>query len=233
MKMDKPVYFTKIEYRTYSPKGLYSILFLNTMEKQLSYQMFEPIFDPPAIIEEVSHVIHGMRFTDRIGRPARVIKSWKGGYRKQLLPCGDTMFVGIDHYAQAVDDNGFPFDWREHIFSDENYEVTHSIGINIPDEIMPELLEYCDARDFEPFRNRKMDYYDEGRIGYRDEVNMHFTGITNSYIPLLVLPMDYIYDEKHIWPSEKLYRYLVQKFFPYNRKKTGLQPTYGAFSLLM
>ena len=59
---------------------------------------------------------------------------------------------------------------------------------------------------------------DEGYIGYRDEINTYFTGITNSYIPKLDLPMDYFYDEEHIWPSEKLYRYLVKTFFEGNKK---------------
>ncbi len=231
MKTDNPVYYTKIEYCEYSPRGLRSILFLNTVEQQLSYQIFKQVFEAPAIIREESHEIHGMCFTDRIGRPARVVKSWKGGYRKQLLPCGDTMITEMDDGFPSYDGYESHFDWREYCFNNESYEVIHSVGINIPDEDMPELLAYCDARDFESFRGRKMDFDDEGRIGYRDEVSMHFTGITDSYIPRLVLPMDYYYDEEHIWPSEKLYRYLVKKFFPYNRKKIGLQPTYGAASI--
>ena len=59
---------------------------------------------------------------------------------------------------------------------------------------------------------------DEGYIGYRDEVQMCFRGVTDSYIPLLELPMNYYYDEEHIWPSEKLYRYLVTNFLEKNNK---------------
>ena len=39
---------------------------------------------------------------------------------------------------------------------------------------------------------------EEGYIGYRDEVQLYFRAVTDSYIPLLELPMDYYYDEKHI-----------------------------------
>ncbi len=186
---------------------LHSILLLNTVEQELSYQIYEPYFEAPAIIEEKSFEIHGMHFSRSFGRPARIVRSWKNGFRKQFLPTCDTL--------------------------SEEYKVNYSIGINIPDEKMPELLKYCDARDFEPYRDRKMDYYDEGRIGYRDEVDIYFTGITDSYIPMMVLPMEYYYDEEHIWPSEKLYRYLVKTFFPYGRKKVGLQPAYGASSLFI
>ena len=72
---------------------------------------------------------------------------------------------------------------------------------------------------------------DEGYIGYRDEINTYFTGITNSYIPKLDLQMDYFYDEEHIWPSEKLYRYLVNTFFECNKKFKKYGPHYGAGSL--
>ena len=34
----------------------------------------------------------------------------------------------------------------------------------------------------------------------------------NDYIPFIHLPMDYYYDEEHIWPSERLYRYINRKF---------------------
>ena len=221
MMKDKPIYFTKIEYDEYSPRGLYSILLLNTVEQQLSYQTFKQIFESPAIIGEESHEIKGMHLTDRIGRPARVVKSWKGGCKKQFLPSNDTRFAGMEFFFQSYDDTDSHHDWREYCFCNENYEVIRSVGINISDDIMPELLEYCDARDFEPFRDRKMDFNDKGRIGYRDEVSMDFTGITDSYIPRMVLPMDYYYDEEHIWPSEKLYRYLVKTFFPHDRKKVG------------
>ena len=59
-------------------------------------------------------------------------------------------------------------------------------------------LKYCNALDFEPYRNREMSMDDEGYCGYRDEVNVSFTGITDSYISMIKLPMDYYDDEDHI-----------------------------------
>ena len=74
---------------------------------------------------------------------------------------------------------------------------------------------------------------DEGYIGYRDEINTYFTGITNSYIPKLDLPMDYFYDEEHIWPSEKLYRYLVKTFFEGNKKLKKWNALWSRFFVLV
>ncbi len=50
-----------------------------------------------------------------------------------------------------------------------------------------------------------------------------------DYMPLLELPMGIYYDEEHIWPSEKLYRYLVKTFFKRKRLRRG--PLYGRSSL--
>jgi hypothetical protein len=67
---------------------------------------------------------------------------------------------------------------------------------------------------------------DEGYRGYRDEVHLYFTAISDSYIPKMELPMHYYYDEEHIWPSEKLYRYLVRTYFE-GKKLRRWSPTYG------
>lgn len=115
----------------------------------------------------------------------------------------------------------------------ENFEdnVVFSYGIKLTEEQYNELLPYCNSLEFEPFRNRKMSMSDEGYIGYRDEVNVYFTGVTNSYIPIMEWSMSYYYDEQHIWPSEKLYRYLVTTYFEKNKAVKGWGPSYGAFSL--
>lgn len=76
-----------------------------------------------------------------------------------------------------------------------------------------------------------MSMQDEGYIGYRDEVSMHFVGVTDSHIPMLKLPMDYYYDEGHMWPSEKLYRYLVQNYFEGKKEFWKYGPVYGGCSL--
>lgn len=129
--------------------------------------------------------------------------------------------------------------------------VCESIGIKLTDEDIGKVLPYCETDNFEPFRNRAMNFDDIGRIGYRDEVSMYLTAISDSYVPMIALPMDYYYDEEHIWPSEKLYRYLVLTFFDnkgeennkiycnkgkkkrYKKKVCRVGPCYGGNSLFI
>ena len=116
---------------------------------------------------------------------------------------------------------------------DEQFEekIAFSYAIKLTDGQMKTLLPYCNALDFEPYRDRKMQMGEEGYIGYRDEVRLHFRAITDSYIPILELPMDYYYDEEHIWPSEKLYRYLVKTFLEKEKKLRGWGLCYGRDSV--
>ena len=110
-------------------------------------------------------------------------------------------------------------------------EVIFLYGVKLSDEQMEELLPYCNALEFEPFRDKEMVMFGEGYLGYRDEVSLYFAGITDSYIPKMEWEMSYFYDEKHIWPSEKLYRYLVKTYFENNKKLKGYGPVYGGSSL--
>lgn len=93
-----------------------------------------------------------------------------------------------------------------------------SAGIELREEQMEKLLPLCNALDFEPFRNREMSMDDPGYRGYRDEITMWFRGITDSYIPKIELPMELLYDEKHTWPSERLYQYLWENYLRDNKK---------------
>ncbi|NLG05248.1 MAG: hypothetical protein GX567_15685 [Clostridia bacterium] len=122
---------------------------------------------------------------------------------------------------------------KKSLLESEQYEeqVVFSYGVRLTEEQIEDLLPYCNAKEFDTYRNKKMSMSDEGYVGYRDEVTMRFCGITDSYIPLLELSMSYFYDEEHEWPSERLYRYLVQTYFNENKKTKGWGPTYGAFSL--
>lgn len=106
-----------------------------------------------------------------------------------------------------------------------------SYGIKLTDEQIQKILPYCNALDYEAYQDKKMSMMDEGYIGYRDEVSLKFSAVTDSYIPRIELPMKYYYDEDHIWPSEKLYRYLVETFFTDKKKLKGWGPTYGGHSL--
>ena len=109
--------------------------------------------------------------------------------------------------------------------------VCFSYAIKLDAQQIAALKPYCNALDFEPFRGRAMTMEDEGFIGYRDELQISFAGVTDSYIPKLELPMTYYYDEAHIWPSERLYRYLVHMYFENNRKLKGWFPPYQGYSL--
>lgn len=68
-------------------------------------------------------------------------------------------------------------------------KVKFSYGIRVKEEQMQELLPYCNALDFEPYRNREMSMTDKGYKAYRDEYDVEFIGITDSYIPKLELSM--------------------------------------------
>lgn len=50
----------------------------------------------------------------------------------------------------------------------KNEKILFSYGVKIKDDDLPELLQYCNALDFEPYRNidESMEY--KGMYGYRD-----------------------------------------------------------------
>lgn len=197
------IYFTKIEFtEVVGYVNQRSTMLLNLPLKELSYQEFKYKRQMPAIQGDATMGSPSKEFVYSYGLPAKVIRNGKNGFRKQIIQ--DDVWVQI---------------------------VSFSYGIKLTNEDIESLLPYCNALLFEPYRNKKMSMDDAGYIGYRDEVSVRFRGITDSYIPELVLPMNYYYDEEHIWPSEKLYRYLVKTFFESNRKLNGHGPVYGGFSL--
>lgn len=200
--MEKPIYFSKIEYRESIADRLNSIMLLNTVEKNLSYQVFQWNRQMPAIQGTFSEEFLGIKIDGEIRKPAKVIRDANNGFNPQL-------------------------------FAAKSYEqkVVFSYGINLSDMDMTKILPLCNALEFEPYRNKEMLMGEEGYIGYRDEVNVKFTAITDSYISKLELPMSYYYDEEHIWPSEKLYRYLIKTYFDNNKKTKGWISPYGGFSL--
>ena len=199
-----PIYFSKIQFIEYVGHGIQgkSIILLDLDNRKLVYQVLGPEKKAmPAIKGTETITVGDHSYTFEEEYPAKVIRTGKNDFKRQLI--------------------------RE----DKDYEVLFSEGIKITEEQMEKLLPYCNALDFEPYRDKKMSMSDEGYIGYRDEIDTYFTGITNSYIPKIDLLMDYFYDEEHIWPSEKLYRYLVKTFFEGNKKFRKYGPVYGAFSL--
>lgn len=114
---------------------------------------------------------------------------------------------------------------------DRHGDVEHNTAIKLSEKEMESLLPYLDTSKFEPYRGKKQGFDDEGRIGYRDEVSMSFTGITDSHIPMLELKMYYYYDEEHTWPNERLYRVLCEVFSKHAKGKKKHIPLYGTYSL--
>lgn len=106
---------------------------------------------------------------------------------------------------------------------------THVIKLN--GEQVEKLLPLCKAEDFEPYRGREMKMGEEGYCGYRDEVFLKFRGITDTDTPMLELPMDYYYTEKYIWPSERLYRFVIKEIFSTQKELDGKYTPYFGFSL--
>ena len=199
----EPIYFTKVEFvEKIGYVNDSSTILLNLPMKELSYQVFRYKRQMPAISGHTITNDFGHEFAYDFTVPAKRIKHGKNNFEKQVIE--------DDTYVQ---------------------EVEYSYGMKLFDEQIEKLLPYCNALDFEPYRDKKMSMEDAGYIGYRDEVSVSFRGITDSYIPEIELPMSYYYDEEHIWPSEKLYRYLVKTFFENNSKVKIHRPMYGGFSL--
>lgn len=200
----KPIYFNKIEY-TETLRGWeprLSRIILNIPEKELSYQ--------------VNKIIYKEGFTP-------VIK---------INKFGDYTDIDTVHVPVKLVKNG-KNDFAGKVLMEERYDedVIFSYAEKLDDKQMEGLLPYCNALDFEPYRGKKMSMDDKGFIGYRDEISLSFKATTDSYIPLLELPMNYYYDEAHIWPSEKLYRYLMKTFFSDRSKFKNYVIPYGGASL--
>ena len=75
-----------------------------------------------------------------------------------------------------------------------------------------EMKPYINAWDFEPYRNREMEMFNPGFVGYLDGIHSAFEGITDSYLPYIKLSMDYCYEP--MLPPEALYSYIMDKYFP-------------------
>lgn len=201
--MEEKVFFSKVEFKEYIGYRLNSILLLNLVDGTLAYQVYEAEkrIHAPAITGVETEEFMGHTWESDIRKPAMRMRNGKTSFKSVLL----------------VDD----IDDKEVVFS-----YTHKFS----EQEMKELLPLCNALDFEPYRDRKMSMNDEGYCGYRDELSLYFKGITDSYIPKIELPMNYFYDEEHIWPSEKLYRYVMKKFMN-DKKLKNRVVSYGGLSL--
>ena len=90
---------------------------------------------------------------------------------------------------------------------DEKQELKNSIGLVLDETEMQSLLPFLRAELFEPYRDRE-DMHDE--VGYLDESWRMFTGISDSHVPMISLPMNVIHDLAHRWPTELLYEQIVR-----------------------
>ena len=203
--MSEPIYFSKIEFVENGGSWRYeNRILLNLAERELSYQVLKLKRRYPAIQGiKTEETWEGETFSYDVKYPARRIASEKTNFK--------------------------PILYKDDTFSKK---TIFSYGIKLTEKQMEELLPLCNALDFEPFRNREMIMWEEGYCGYRDEVQLRFRGITNSHIPLLELPMNYYYDEKHIWPNEKLYRHIIKNIFDKTKEMKGWYTPYRGFSLL-
>ena len=203
--MEEKIYFSKVEFREYIGHELYSILLLNLVEGTLAYQVYEKnrkVRKAPAITGIGTEEFMGDTWDYEIRKPAVKMRNLKTGFKSVI-----------------IEDDEIDYDV---IFS-----YTHDFSYNEKKDV----LQYCNALEFEPYRGKKMSMKDEGFCGYRDEIHVYFTGVTDSYIPKIQLPMEYYYDEKHIWPSEKLYRYIVRKFLS-DKNLSKWVISYGGGSLM-
>ena len=202
--MNEPIYFSKIEFieESISYRNPNSIILLNLSECELSYQVFKWIYPAPTIQGTEVEERYGNLHDYYIGYPAKWISSDKTHFKKKLFKTEDC-----------------------------ESSIVFSYGIKLSDEQMKALLPLCNALDFEPFRNKKATMDEDGFCGYRDEISVKFRGITNSYIPLLELSMDFFYDYEHIWPCEKLYHHIIKNIFDKDKNMKGWYTPYGGLSL--
>ena len=84
--------------------------------------------------------------------------------------------------------------------------------VPLSDEQYRIVCELCKIRDFLPYQNRTMSREDKGYETDRPKwMFMYFSGITDTMT--IEWQMLYHYEEEYEWPSDKLYRYLMQIFF--------------------
>ena len=91
---------------------------------------------------------------------------------------------------------------------DERQLVTGmAAGLVLDETEIQSLLPFLRTELFEPYRDRE-DMHDE--VGYLDESWRMFTGISDSHVPMIRLPMNVIHDLAHRWPTELLYEQIVR-----------------------
>lgn len=180
--MVEPFYFSKIEFRECAERRE-NIILLDLEERELSYQEFELVRQMPAIQEGRSFQVEKKEYIMDSGRPGRIIQSGKSTFMSRLLPS----------------------EYREH-------RLMHSYGMKLNEAQIEAILPYCNALEFEGYRNRIASVEDEGVTGFADEVGVYFKAVSNTHLPLIELSIEYYHDNEYMWPHEKLYFYLRKNF---------------------
>lgn len=122
------VYFSKVEFLEFhSSSQPISILMLNLIQGELSYQVFDWKVELPAITGTAIDVINGISFESTIKKPAKVLKSSVTDFKSQII----------------ADDK-------------LSSKIIFSYGLKLSNNQLQELLPYCDALKFEPYRTRKI-----------------------------------------------------------------------------
>lgn len=188
--MNKPIYFSKIEFREQVAHRLNSNLLIDLDEGALAYQVYDssPRDKAPAITRIEHEEVLGEIRSYKMGKPGMRMKNFHTGFE----------------YTMLVDDEC-------------EEEVIFSYIHRFCETEKRELLPYCNALDFEPYRDRGISPDDKGYSGYKDDVDVTFIGITDSYIPMIKLPLDRYCDEDCIVPCVELYFYILRKYL--NGKK--------------
>ena len=73
----------------------------------------------------------------------------------ETITVGDHSYVFEEEYPAKVIRTGKTDFKRQLIREDKDYEVLFFKGIKITEEKMENLLPYCNALDFEPYRDKK------------------------------------------------------------------------------
>lgn len=197
--MAEPIYYTKmmfVQYVNCEPERPMWVLTIDIPNKEIVFQEYKWIRKPPAIVgREVYEIYPGYYDYDRpFRKPAVKMKNGKTNNESVLIP--------DEYYEQKIITN---------------------YGYKLDDAEIQGLLPYCNALDFEPYRDKEDDW--EYVVGYLDEVSRDFQAITNSHIPLIELSCDLDHDRKHKWPTEILYEYIIKKYFENNKKCKRLNGT--------
>ena len=184
----EPVYFSKIEFQ----EGLLltypkRIISLNLVEQELGFQVLRWKKHGTVIEKNRVEEQSGKLHSYRTGCPALFMSNEKTDFQSQLMT-----------------------------YEDDEPEVLFSYGKKLSKAQMHNLLPYCNANDFEPFRNLEVTPEDLGWLCYRDTMRMQFIGVTDSHIPIMTLPMIFHCCEEQESPSERLYNYIVKNFFAHN-----------------